>query len=324
MGGLGSGRRRNHTNITDCLEIDLATLNKDKLLRPGPHLFTMSWDCWRETNFKDRTYQRYTAGCVLTMDEHSMLIFSYDVSLKGESEHQKHTVTLSLESTPCHYGGQRWWFVAPCCGRRVRVLYISLKKPLKWMLPECRTCQGLNYASQCASYSERHASYERHLLRNYGLLWAQWEYEAMREHHFKVTPEYAYKAQRSELEQRLKTLRLLISCERMLMRTHTRTLATIKSEEDRRMYIEHLIKEHGPRYALNVVKLLGYSVELERTVYEVSNNVLDQLALDLAGDPLPESPQEESKSARSCIDLGKILVMKKELEEEIAEMDKAA
>ncbi len=326
MGGFGSGRRRRNTNMTDCLEIDLKDLNRRKLLRPGEHSFSVKWKRWTETNFKDRCNQEYQAACSLSMrDEHPVLTISYGVRHVGESDDFHHKAALSMISTPCQYGGARWWFVAPCCGRRVRVLYISLKTTIKQMIPECRHCQGLNYASQCASYADRHASYERHLLRNYGLTWAQWEYEAMREHHFNVTPEYLELARRSEMEQQLKMIRLLISCERMWLRTHARTLATIKSEEDRRMYIEHMVQEHGTRHALDVVKLLRYSVELERTVYEVSNAVLDQLALDLADDPLPALPQpEKSESERTPIDLGKMLVMKTALEEKLSQMDKAA
>jgi len=325
MGGYGSGRKRRNTNMTECLEIDLKDLNKRKLLRPGVHKFEAIWRVWRETNFKDRTHQECKAGCYLTMNEHPTLTLTYGTKHSGDDDYYHHKAVITLESSPCQYGGRRWWFIAPCCGKRVRVLYISLKTTIKSMIPECRSCQGLSYASQCSSYEEKHASYERHLLRNYGYYWAADEYHMMKEHHFKVTPEYAEIAQRSEMEQQLKTLRLLISCERMILRTHARTLATIKSEEDQQCYIEHMVKEHGTRHALNVVKLLGYSIKLERTVHEVSNDVLDSLALAAGDPPLPElPPQENAESGRAPIDLGKMLAMKKALEDELAEMDKAA
>ena len=55
---------------------------------------------------------------------------------------------MSLEWTPCNFGGERPWFVCPgvvnriACGRRVAILY----GPGKYFL--CRHCYDLRYESQ--------------------------------------------------------------------------------------------------------------------------------------------------------------------------------
>jgi hypothetical protein len=52
------------------------------------------------------------------------------------------SATVRLTRDPCHYGGERQLFVAPCCGRRRRVLAL---------LPagvSCRACARLTYRSR--------------------------------------------------------------------------------------------------------------------------------------------------------------------------------
>ena len=53
---------------------------------------------------------------------------------------------VALESTPCHFGGKRWWFICPNnnCRRRCRILYLI--SPSDYFL--CRKCQNLTYRSQ--------------------------------------------------------------------------------------------------------------------------------------------------------------------------------
>jgi hypothetical protein len=49
---------------------------------------------------------------------------------------------IRLETTPCHYGGERTWFSCPRCGRRCAVAYFA------GALFACRKCLNLAYASQ--------------------------------------------------------------------------------------------------------------------------------------------------------------------------------
>ena len=48
---------------------------------------------------------------------------------------------IDLTKTRCNYGGNRYWFNCPRCGKRVGALY---RKPLS-LLFLCRLCQNLTY-----------------------------------------------------------------------------------------------------------------------------------------------------------------------------------
>lgn len=50
---------------------------------------------------------------------------------------------IQIDSTPCNYGGVRYWFKCPRCNGRVGKLYIDGN-----LLFECRKCKKLNYATQ--------------------------------------------------------------------------------------------------------------------------------------------------------------------------------
>ena len=71
-----------------------------------------------------------------------VLLFRHRSGPGVEWEDVRQSVTL--EWTPCSFGGQRPWFACPRagCGRRVAVLY-GLGK---WFL--CRHCYDLSYESQ--------------------------------------------------------------------------------------------------------------------------------------------------------------------------------
>ena len=51
---------------------------------------------------------------------------------------------VSLDTTPCNYGGHRRWFLCPSCQRRSRILYM----PPNSRLFACRVCHNLTYRSQ--------------------------------------------------------------------------------------------------------------------------------------------------------------------------------
>jgi hypothetical protein len=56
-----------------------------------------------------------------------------------------------LDTTPCNYGGVRYWFLCPvagCC-RRVAILYLGDK------YPACRHCLRLAYQTQNESSADR-------------------------------------------------------------------------------------------------------------------------------------------------------------------------
>lgn len=49
---------------------------------------------------------------------------------------------IEIDSTECHYGGERHWFLCPSCETRRGKLYFNQEEL------ECRECADLNYSSQ--------------------------------------------------------------------------------------------------------------------------------------------------------------------------------
>ncbi|HBY1513290.1 TPA: hypothetical protein MIQ52_000387 [Klebsiella aerogenes] len=52
------------------------------------------------------------------------------------------SISVALATTSPRYGGVRWWYVCPECGKRKTSLYLS------GTALRCRQCAGLHYASQ--------------------------------------------------------------------------------------------------------------------------------------------------------------------------------
>lgn len=67
--------------------------------------------------------------------------------------------TVNLTTTPCHLGGQRYWFLCPLqrCGRRVGVLYSAGKHV------GCRRCYNLCYSSQQQNWDNIYSRMGRYL-----------------------------------------------------------------------------------------------------------------------------------------------------------------
>lgn len=67
----------------------------------------------------------------------------YSQTDRQTDEREKFDYLIRLESTPCNYGGVRWWFICPLvrngksCSRRVGTLYLNGK------YFGCRHCYNL-------------------------------------------------------------------------------------------------------------------------------------------------------------------------------------
>ncbi len=55
-------------------------------------------------------------------------------------------VLIPIVTTPCHFGGERRWFLCPRCGRRCQVIYQGLI---------CRKCTGARYELEALSPRDR-------------------------------------------------------------------------------------------------------------------------------------------------------------------------
>jgi hypothetical protein len=344
MSGYGSGRRRTHHLTGECLPIDTAYLRKCKMLtgkklQQGKTItFTGSTKDikGKETETKHQLHcvvERYgdEGGEFSKWDAVGHMTLLYDIR-QGDQE-KTCSQDIPLVVTHPNYGGVRWWYLAPCCGRRCRVLYLPTYGSLDLHRPTCRECLGLHYASQMQSYIERHKTYEKHLLANYGWAWAEMDYHCLREHYLEITPEIEYLRQRSILEMRMRMLRLLLSSTRVLIRTHFHALRSLRSEEDRHLYVAHLSKEMGEGYALDLVRMLSLGAQYERTARasssEVFNQTYTQLEKDIFQALLSEEQDEETQTEEALYtahELGKInlhflLAYKQGVEEDIKHLE---
>ncbi len=139
MGGIGSGswfRWSSRETTERQHRIDIRYLKKQGYLRPGV-IDLLSWS-WRGT---------LTGSIRFRMEEGRMVLIYRHRSRGGELEDVEQVITL--DRTPCNYGGHRSWFLCPLCWRRVAVLYGAGKYFL------CRHCYGLAYSSQHEGPSDR-------------------------------------------------------------------------------------------------------------------------------------------------------------------------
>lgn len=78
----------------------------------------------------------------------SRIDLRYMVRLRSYDPWEGVTGSARLTWTTPHFGGRRLWFLCGCCGRRVRVLFMSTSLA-------CRQCLGLRYSLQQASRIDR-------------------------------------------------------------------------------------------------------------------------------------------------------------------------
>jgi hypothetical protein len=106
-------------------------------------------------------------------------------------------------------------------------------------------------------------------------------------------------------------------------------LSTLKSEDDRRLYLEHLVKEHGEGYALDLVRMVGISAQIERDARESSAEVFDraynehteEILRSLHSDEeeeLQQTPQEQKEEVHhSSMNLRYLLAYKDQVKEDV-------
>lgn len=133
MGGSGSGRRGGRNTTGYLLRLDVRQLQRAGVLTPG---WRGGWQWTRRSGKSD-------IGIEAEVDH---IRLRYTNKRNGESRDFDYTVRLSRSS--CHYGGERPWFLCPCCGRRVAILYGGA-------MFACRVCYGLAYEAQREDETDR-------------------------------------------------------------------------------------------------------------------------------------------------------------------------
>jgi hypothetical protein len=138
MGGYGSGRTSGSRDITTSYRaLDVRWLQRNKFLIPGR--------CLRVTWFRNGE----PTGNIDVRMELSKLFLAYKRRSHG-GEWQSEDYPVGIDFTPCHYGGERAWFLCPArgCRRRVAILYGG-------GIFACRHCHRLAYESQTESPAYR-------------------------------------------------------------------------------------------------------------------------------------------------------------------------
>ena len=137
MGGSGSGRIGGKTCTEDLLSFDVRRWQRDGLLQAG-RAFVSSW-----------TRRGETIASISIRVEAGRLFLDYRQKRGDEWKPERYPV--SLDWTPCTYGGARAWFRCPAagCGRRVAILYSGRG------IFACRHCHCLGYRSQRETHGDR-------------------------------------------------------------------------------------------------------------------------------------------------------------------------
>lgn len=117
--------QKTHNKLEDFKRLEIQSLHKASYTTDG---YTGQWG-WR----KDDEVQS-------SID---IITRSQKLILRYEANNTHFDYVVPLETTPCHYGGVRYWFNCPNCFKRVATLFLGNN-----LLFQCRTCQNLNYASQ--------------------------------------------------------------------------------------------------------------------------------------------------------------------------------
>jgi hypothetical protein len=139
-----------HTRISTSglLKLDVRALKRAGALRPGV-VCSVAWGDGRSiTVHTDRH------GDCLTLD--------YKTRRHGKTEWTSRTDRVWLETTPCHYGGERVWFTCPGCLSRRAVLFCAKG------IFRCRGCHDLAYTSTRQDAIDRGTNRIRALQRKLG------------------------------------------------------------------------------------------------------------------------------------------------------------
>ena len=120
-----SGTKRSTKNMH---ALDIRKLHRDGLLKPGG---SFNWQWSRNGDVVA------SIGC--TVDTINSVTLNYCTRPLG-GEWQDKRCQVTVDWTACNYGGRRPWWLCPCCGRRVAVLWGGSTYA-------CRHCHRLAYQS---------------------------------------------------------------------------------------------------------------------------------------------------------------------------------
>ena len=145
MGNWNSGRWHLHqrkTTTDEVLRLDIRVMKRQGMLDDDGFSHTLRWHCEGEL-LASTGYRLEDSHLILDQEGVEQLI--------------------SVECTPCHFGGQRHWFHCPRCDRRAELLYRVEGLFL------CRCCHNLTYESQNEDRTKRMVRAARKIRRRLGV-----------------------------------------------------------------------------------------------------------------------------------------------------------
>jgi hypothetical protein len=135
MGGLGSGRTGGWPTVEGCCSL---VLSADEIMRPirngmrklgmreiaEGRRVNLPWRAYRWTRHGESDPWAVVQIRLELSSRYGTAWFRYDVDhysrRTGPQEYR-----VSLVTTPCQFGGLRWWWICPATRRRVQKLYLS-------------------------------------------------------------------------------------------------------------------------------------------------------------------------------------------------------
>lgn len=148
MGAYGSSRwgniRTRHT-VDESLSLPLAYFKGIDFTAPGAWKLTTTWvSRWHGETGR-------AALKVVIADQEPPYI-DITAIING-----LHVTRVHLQSSPCNYGGVRWWMICPQCARRVTAVHLPPYRGYTRFL--CRHCHDLSYTSAQTAHDNDRGSY---------------------------------------------------------------------------------------------------------------------------------------------------------------------
>lgn len=124
MGGYGSGRRGTRATMEECLSVDANFYARRGMFKPGGK--------WGISRWSRGDHETGSCGVLTMIDENqAVCVFQYNDRKKA----------VNLSAYVPGFGGKRYFFLCPVCGRRMRTLHFRGEEIA------CRICHGLTYTS---------------------------------------------------------------------------------------------------------------------------------------------------------------------------------